>query len=1065
MENQVSQYNSNNSTSWYEGLFGGFGGFFSHVSQNVVDAVKNVWAGAMEAIKDTKENLSKDIEDIKVFGEQVQEDALAVREKVIDVAGQVLKTGEEFLEKVAETGQIIISVGQKALEMANDPMETLATLPTLALDKIKDLLFGNTDFAKKKEELYKKLTPLFSKDGVQRLRKEETRIAEGLVGYFVDEKSNSYLREHLQAHKKFYCDYAQHTLLKIFFKLQLICAKGSQLSPALLAPHELLWNAFTAKADAFQPYAEQLSKAHGKEAVKAILRPFIKSILDELFPERLKEFDLSLGNIKLLNDFVWDYIVEPLVTDVCAQVYEEVTAPQRRHQEHVDALVKDLGLQKEDGKMISAAAKIYAHDITTLGRRLLVDNKDRLVQMLDDQCSDESKLGADERAMLGFFIEKSASGDKSHGGIENLWGYIDQIVHTGIIRLVRTKIDLARKDTSMPKSGNPLADALLYFPGFLDRYFTPELTAARLHCNPGDEAALRALYKDATDDFMRLAFPEAENDLPIPLSGGLKSFIWKSMKEEWIPDFMAKAHGECAAYQMAEGERERKLKEAFKGSRVPGVFADVGAAFLQAYGVNYMKLIAEDDPEFAVEKAISYFANKGSPEADEVKSYLEKRKEGIVKGLKDGIRAFAGGLKTDGAAMNAARSYSKGAIQTILHAIKTTLDSKEKAKKELADELAAGVMRILARRLKAQREGATATTSAHGDTAQEQADLENLIEKWIQLSGVTPAMLHIPQDAWDMLKKYVLPEVAKKLMEEFVTPHTINVATRFLLKKYEQFLDETEGKDEEESTIEESPILNSAAEELLKELSHCSGNKIFKVGMKSKKIQQMLGSTLGHAIKEQIVTQGITGLMEQALVGLTEELVPGSKMVDGRLYDAAGNLLDGVYDHQFPQSDAEKAQRELDIEALHKKTAEEVRELAKKVGPRAVKRKIRNYLVGLWKGFSKRFSSLVERFLGKELGKKITKGLGVLCRALFITCLGSVAWWLSYPFRKLFDEILARMFEKGTVNAIAGIQSVFDKELISEVTDNLADNFKKVQPPKRRVAPREHSSLPRRNRA
>lgn len=964
---------------------------------------------------------------------------------------------------------------------------------TAAADVFSWAVFHHHDYKARKEELYHQISQELNGDVEAFLRDQESRITNLAINEAESSAEKlpyglSHLAPYLERNKEFFSDVISFTILKVISTL----AKDSQeqsTEGSLLSPEELLLKLMRQQIADLQKnlditneegvtLRQQLDEAQNivdegerRRHLAQLLAPMVHDLLAKVLPNKFGDLELTAAGVSLLNRFGWEWL-EGKVSAIIADYYDDIMEPERRRADHFEKLMAYTGLETdaEARGVVQEAFHVVSKDLTDELRELLIENNREgeggepspIAKVLKKQLGEESSLTGSLQHFIDAVAQKKGNGNVE---IEQLWGCLTTMIETALFRTTTEALEQARAEGT-GESGHAIADVLMHLCTMFERYLPEELKEKRLDLEKQYaealprvaperleelksfyEEQLEEIYRDSAEKFIAIAFPNGKEDLPVPAP--LRGELWKFGTEELFPQLLAAVHVRMIQSPEAVKNQEDELKEAYGGSAVPKIFADVMASYLEAKSVEHLQLVDGGDEDFVTLKVVTKYFEEKSPL---VSNYLKAHKGEIEEELRANMHALGNNSDVVGGLVAAKQQARNKVIAQGLIGVRRTIAARMQETREFPEELTKEVLKLATARLKgvsaAKASGRKPVRRSPAEkAAAEKAEREQLVilsKKLLKSFDLTADGLGITEGMLDKIAETLMPEGLEILLDEFVNPHTMNLLLRTALLNYQESKKlpsssyQVEIKDSEDE-------LNIAGKELMQEVARLSCNDIFQGLMKDEKseLSNMMGQAVGDAIRTQLAEKGVNGIFKKFFASVAEELVPGAQVVDREegelLIDKAGNPITGDYDFKLPKNSAERGAKEKAKAIERKKVEREVRHLLGNVGSQEVAESVVTHVkeklkaVLLWDRVQRFLDKLIHTLFG-NIGSKLKSGLDKIFRYIFVTSLTRLFTWI-------LKLVMKKTVREASWNVVKAVHEAFDRKFIVDAAEKIADQL------------------------
>jgi len=799
----------------------------------------------------------------------------------------------------------------------------------------------------------------------------------------------------------------------------------------------------------FQPLVDQIIRMGGIEGnkmVKVVRKSVLPVILRNIYQD-MKAYNAGqAGEEKKLTDLLVDRVAHG------NQVIENPNPVEARR----NAIAGADAEVKQVVEELSNACGMLSEDVIKVAKEFAKKDETQIAHLLNKSLFKANRLNTQEEKDFADGLHQLMNAENP--SMEKVWAYAESLSKAAMFKvLVRVA-----ENTEVDERGDRTANKNLAIPGNVMHrvlsFLAEKIPAidGRINEIRNNNAMTKAekkvemakLFRPLAKDFLDLAGPDLKGILPVPKM--FRKFLAKKLQEDYLPALFSKMYKDLNGWRYEAPQVEAQLDALFpsgSGKNAATKIADYIRDFVPYYMETHPGTITG-----IFEKVSGKYFNALSPEHQtQLRTLLVNNVRAV--GMNPDMKKTA----------EAIGEYSRAMVLKMFAGVTLTINDKEKAvdgtgENKFLFNTTLGFIKVLrdhVRRinkippsgrmfpahlvshtemLNGFAKHPTMPNMLHpalsrdlnpNATAEERKE-QRLKEFFVpfandllDISGVNnpeefPAPSFMKQEAWDLFKTKVLPEVLMNVYEEVLKPDNLNV---MMLKTIDSLIEGIDGiTDEEEAKVENDPKqreLNEALGDLVKEMTDLVPDIWTKTIFASDRIRNMTSEAIGRVIRRKLDNTTMIEMLNKGLEGFSL------------------NKPDADRGKTAQQLKAEKAKIE--------------KELTKKMTSyisRQVKDACRNMIKSKWDAFQAKFDRGVERAFGKP-GLAIKRFLDKIFRFIFITLIGSALDFIVFKCLWFFVDLKIANKSK---EIIKDVQMPIHENVMLNFTQTWLDAMKGREP-------------------
>lgn len=799
----------------------------------------------------------------------------------------------------------------------------------------------------------------------------------------------------------------------------------------------------------FQPLVNEIIYMAGLEhnpMVKVVRESVLPSILCNIYEDMRAYNAAQAGEEKKLTDLLIDRVAH-------ANQMLANPNPADIHRLALEGAEADV---KKTVEELSKACGMLAEDVVQVAKEFAQKDDTKIAHLINKSLFKDNRLNEQEEQDLADGLRELMTAENP--SMDKVWAYVQSLSQAAMFKvLVRvaenTPVDeldgrIENKNLALP--GNVMHRVLSFLAEKIPA-IDERINAIRNDENmtkAEKKAAMAELFRPLAKDFLDLAGPNLKEILPVPKM--FKKFLAKKLEEDYLPALFSKMYKDLNGWRYEVPQEEARLDAIFpsgSGKNAATKIADYIRDFVPYYMETRPGMIGG-----IFEKVSGKYFNALSPEHQAQLRNL----------LVNNVRAL--GVNPDmKKTAEAIGEYSRAMILKMFAGVATTMQSKETAgaetgQNEFLFNTTLGFIKVLhdhvrrINRIPPSGRMFPAYQVPHAEmlngfanhpelpnmlhpalskdldpkaTAEERKE-QRLKEFFVpfasdllDIAGINnpeefPAPSFMKQEAWDLFKAKVLPEVLMNVYEEALKPENLNL---MMLKTIDALIEGIDGiTEEEEAKVENDPQqreLNEALGNLVKEMVDLVPDIWTKTIFKSDRIRNMTSEALGRMIRRKLDDTTMLELLNKGLEG---------------------------FSLNKPDADRGKTEKELKAER-----ARIEKELTKKMTSyisRQVKDACKNMIKSKWDAFQAKFDRGIERAFGKP-GLAVKRFLDKIFHFIFITLIGSALDFIVFKCLWFFVDLKIASKSK---EIIKDVQMPIHENVVLNFTQTWLDAMKGRKP-------------------
>jgi len=778
------------------------------------------------------------------------------------------------------------------------------------------------------------------------------------------------------------------------------------------------------REDLFKPLVDTIIKMAHLENNKRvelvdsekIVRKILPIVLSKIHQD-MKAYQLSqpaeearLGN-KLIDPVAYQH---KAMADPATALREMLEG-----RENGQAVVLEQAGINQTVQELSAACGILAEDVTKIAKAFAKKDEIKIAHLINKGLFKNNRLNTQEEKDFAEGLHQIMNGENP--SMEKIWEYAETIIKATIFKVfVRVA-----ENTQVEPGDDPAVNINMAIPGnvmhrvlsFLaDRM--PDVDARIEEIRNSDmskadqKMEITQLFVPLAKDFLDLAGDNLKDILPVPKM--FRKFLAKKLQEDYLPTIFKKIYKDLNGWRYEAPTQEAQLDTLFPDGSGKNAATTI-ANYIKDFVPYYLETNPDKVTNLLQNKVMSKYFNALSPEHQvELSNLIEKNVHAL--GVNPDMKKTA----------EAIGEYSRGIILKMFAGVTQNIDSKEKTldhegNNKFLFNTTLGFIRVLGdhvRRINkippkgrmypahqvphdAMLDGfvnhpilpnmlhPALAKDLDPNATEEDRKNQRLKEFFVpfaadllSISGINnpadfPAPSFMKDEAWDMFKTQILPEVLMNVYEEMLKPDNLNMV---MLKSVDALIEEIDKLPEEcedDKTVEIDSAqreLNEALGDVVKEMIDLMPDIWTKTILSSDRIRNMTSETLGRIIRRKLDSTTMIEMMNKGLAGL-----------------------------KLNKPDADRGKTTDEIKAEKTKIEEELNKKMTSYISRQVKDALKTMIKTKWDTFQAKFDRGVQKAFGKP-GLAVKRFLDKIFHFIFFTLLGPVFNFILYKCIWYFIE-------------------------------------------------------------
>jgi hypothetical protein len=706
---------------------------------------------------------------------------------------------------------------------------------------------------------------------------------------------------------------------------------------------------------------------------------------------------------------------------------------------------------------LATACGILAEDVAKIAKAYAKKDEKQIAHMINKGLFKNNRLNPQEEKDFADGLHQIMNSENP--SIEKIWEYSEKIIQTAIFKVfVRVaentpvEADADRKvNKNMALPGNVVHRALSFL---ANRMPNIDEEIERIRGSDMSKAEkkkqIAMLFRPLAADFLDLAGENLKEILPVPKM--FRSFLAKKLRNEYLPEIFGKMYKDLNGWRYDAHNQEDKLDVLFPNGSGKKAATSI-ANYIKDFVPYYLETNPEKVTEILEKQAMGkYFAALSEEHQNSLRGLIQRNVHAL--GVNPDMQVVAKGIG----------EFSRGIILKMFSGITQSVDAKDKTgngtgTNKFLFNTTLGFIRVLGDHVRRINKipPAGRMYPAHNvphsamlngfanhpslpnmlhpalekdldpNATPEQRKEQRLKEFFVpfaadllSIAGITdpkdfPAPSFMKEEAWDMFKTKMLPEILLNMYEEMLKPENINM---MLLKTVDGLIEEIDKLPDEvknDEPVEMDPQqreLNKALGDVVKEMIVLMPDIWTKTIFASDRIRNMTSEALGAIIRRKLDSTTMIEMMNKALTNL-----------------------------KFNKPDENRGKTDLELDAEKARVEKELNKKMTSYISHQVKEALQNMIKTKWDGFQAKFDKGVQKAFGKP-GLAVKRFFDVIFRFIFITVLGTVFNFILYKCIWFFVD---KKIAKKSDEIIKDLQMPINENAMLNFTQVWLDGMKGVE--------------------